>query len=337
MMMSLVSIIITTYNRHKWLKTAIECALNQTYRPIEVIVVDDGSTPPVEQVYGESFPQVRFIFQTNQGPGNARNTALTASQGEFIQFLDDDDWLSPEAIEQKIARFRELPQVDAVYSDLFLADQAGNIQGEYYAAHVRPLPAGDIYQSLVPRNFIPIHAPLFRRSPLVRVGGFPERIGSEDWECLVKIAETSAFAFVDQPLGYYRLHDQNATFNFSRQIQGDACVQKYVSGSCRFSQTEPRFRARVLISYALQQWLYGDPDLSCSFIKMADDLVAHYPHTLLLKTLMLFGRQASQIMMSLLWQLRAQSKRFSSVGYYFLTRPQFRTASDNARTIDHHC
>src|SRR5207244_13022503 len=93
-MSALVSVILTTFNRAHCVGQAIDSALQQTHRDLEVIVVDDGSTDETHQLIKRKYGQlesVKYIFQENMGVGAARNTAIRAAKGEFIAFLDCDD------------------------------------------------------------------------------------------------------------------------------------------------------------------------------------------------------------------------------------------------------
>lgn len=88
------SVVIPTYNRRRMLSEAIDSVMRQTHPAIEIIVVDDGSSDGTADMLARDYPQVRAIFQTNQGPAAARNRGIEASQGELIAFLDSDDvWL----------------------------------------------------------------------------------------------------------------------------------------------------------------------------------------------------------------------------------------------------
>src|SRR5205814_4707411 len=105
-MSALVSVILPTFNRAHCIGQAIDSALQQTYRDLEVIVVDDGSTDETHQLikrkYGD-LESVKYIFQENMGVGAARNTAIRAAKGEFIAFLDSDDIWKPWKIELQLA------------------------------------------------------------------------------------------------------------------------------------------------------------------------------------------------------------------------------------------
>src|SRR5690349_12444252 len=89
----LVSVIIPCYNHGKYLSRAIESVLSQTYRNVEIVVVDDGSADNTKEVT-DTFPHVLYVHQNNQGLSAARNTGINNSKGKYLLFLDADDWLT---------------------------------------------------------------------------------------------------------------------------------------------------------------------------------------------------------------------------------------------------
>lgn len=93
----LVSVIIPSYNHGAYLGEALESIRKQTYNPIETIVVDDGSTDNTKDVV-EQYPEVKYVYTKNQGPSVARNTGIRHSKGEYLVFLDADDYLYKDAI-----------------------------------------------------------------------------------------------------------------------------------------------------------------------------------------------------------------------------------------------
>jgi len=112
----LISCIVPVFNGERYLKEALESIRAQTYRPLELIVADDGSTDGTAAVaagYGE---QVRYLFQPNAGPAAARNLGLTAARGEFVAFLDHDDLWHPEKLARQMARFQARPGLDLCFT-----------------------------------------------------------------------------------------------------------------------------------------------------------------------------------------------------------------------------
>jgi len=111
----LASVIIPVYNGERYLAEAIDSVLAQTYRPVEVIVVDDGSTDGSADV-ARSFATVTYCFQTNQGIGAARNRGIDLSKGSFFGFLDQDDiWVNNNKLLYQLRAFNEAPELDMVF------------------------------------------------------------------------------------------------------------------------------------------------------------------------------------------------------------------------------
>jgi glycosyltransferase involved in cell wall biosynthesis len=106
----LVSIIIPAYNSERYLAETIESVLAQTYRPIEVIVVDDGSMDQSADI-ARSYKEVHYIFQANQGAAVARNKGLAAAQGAFIGILDHDDVCLPNYVDVQVGYLIEHPHI----------------------------------------------------------------------------------------------------------------------------------------------------------------------------------------------------------------------------------
>src|SRR2546427_6476527 len=109
---SLISCIIPAFNGARYLREAVESILAQTYRPIEVIVVDDGSTDNTAEVVRNYRDQVRRVWQPNGGPSAARNQGVSAAQGAFVAFLDQDDVWHPEKLLRQMAQFATRPELD---------------------------------------------------------------------------------------------------------------------------------------------------------------------------------------------------------------------------------
>jgi glycosyltransferase involved in cell wall biosynthesis len=307
----IVSIIIPTYNRPVWLMSAVKSALNQTYSPVEIIVVDDGSSTDEARNLVSKFTGVRYIYQRNQGLGIARNTGLAVSSGDFIQFLDDDDWLSPESISKKIQPLLADPTLGATYSNLYLTDKGGDLKGVYYSNPTQP--CGNIYSTLIHRNFIPIHALMWRKTVLEKVGGFPSRSGMEDWECLIKVAEIAHFEYIDLPLGYYRIHRTSMSFQRKIQIKGLGETCQYIVSSPQFQSLPSSIKSWLLVKYGLRQWLDGDQEIAKKFIKQAADISPQSPNLFLARLLMMGGRPFVRLVFNL-WSWSRTSLPFHNSG-----------------------
>lgn len=181
---NVVSTVITVYNRPRLLVDAIESVLAQTYRPIEIIVIDDGSTDgsgEVARTFAANHPEiVRYIHQANQGPAAASNAGVRIATGEFIQLLDSDDVLMPEKFAMQVAGLREHPECGISYC--YTREYAF---GEVWSGQ----PArrtGETFERLFPalleRRIWPAPSPLYRRSVLDDCGPFLELSLYQDWE-----------------------------------------------------------------------------------------------------------------------------------------------------------
>ena len=116
MSLPLVSVIIPCYNCKRWVREAVESALKQTYPNIEIIVIDDGSTDGSLEVLRAFGPRIKLETGPNRGGNSARNRGFVLSTGEYIQFLDADDYLEPDKIARQV-EFLEETKADVVYGD----------------------------------------------------------------------------------------------------------------------------------------------------------------------------------------------------------------------------
>jgi GT2 family glycosyltransferase len=177
-----VSIVIPCFNREQYIGDAIESCLRQTHAAAEIIVVDDGSTDrSVERIQSHG-PRVTCIQSTNHGPGHARNLGVKAATGAFVQFLDSDDLLAPDAVANELAMFRAFPDSDVVYGRVFVPYDctfaAGYLVPEKLADRVeagRLLPMTAMGEEIgLP---IPTSVPLlYRRRVLIESGGYDESV-----------------------------------------------------------------------------------------------------------------------------------------------------------------
>ena len=181
---SLVSTIIPVYNRPQMLRQAVDSVLAQTYRPIEIIISDDGSTdktPRVAQsLANEYLNVVRFVRNENRGPGPAREAGRQLARGEFIQYLDSDDLLRPYKFEIQVKALRESPECGAAYGWICLHPVDGPPQQRPYKWSGRTLPT--LFPWLLVDRWWNTDAPLFRRSVCDAVGPWSDLRWSQDWE-----------------------------------------------------------------------------------------------------------------------------------------------------------
>jgi glycosyltransferase involved in cell wall biosynthesis len=199
----LVSVVIPSYNSAKTLGRALESVLSQSYRNIEVIVVDDGSTDGSADL-AAAYKRVKVIRQENRGAGPARNNGLQHSSGKYVAFLDADDYWDEKCLATLVAA-AEASAADIVYCGWQNVGMAGG-RGEPFI----PPDYENVEKSEV---FLggcrwPIHAALSRRSAIDDVNGFDERWTScMDYDLWLRMATTHRIKLVPHVLAYYVHHE----------------------------------------------------------------------------------------------------------------------------------
>jgi glycosyltransferase involved in cell wall biosynthesis len=202
----LISVIMPCFNAEKYLHEAIKSVMGQTYTNIELIVVDDGSTDnsmDIVRSYGDS---VIILQQNNKGPYPARNRGLRVSNGEFIAFLDADDYWRADCLEKLHAA---LCNSDAVLA--YCGWQNIGIKGGGGEPYIPPDYESGNKAELFLRHAAPwpIHAALIRKSALEEAGGFSERLFScMDYELWLRIATSRHVERVNEALVFYRHHSK---------------------------------------------------------------------------------------------------------------------------------
>ena len=123
----LVSVVIPSYNYGHFIEDTIRSILAQTYISYEIIVVDDGSTDNTQEILKPYLEKINYVYQNNQGLSAARNHGTSLAKGEFVLFLDADDFLLPHMLEEQIAAFQQNPDLGLVICGWHIVDKTGKI------------------------------------------------------------------------------------------------------------------------------------------------------------------------------------------------------------------
>lgn len=252
---SLASIIINNYNYGRFLKAAIDSALNQTYPNLEVIVVDDGSTDSSSEVITSYGKQIIPIFKENEGQASACNAGFAASKGEVIIFLDADDMLLSTAVEKAVEALQE-PNLVKVHWYQWQVDVAGNKTGKKHPPRI--LSEGDfreetIQKSIAPSILAPTSANAWKRKFIEAVCPLRERgdkHGADGYLC--RLAPLfGRVKLIPEPQGCYRIHGENYRnsdrLSLSQKMQSD--LQR------------DAFMHSILSEYIQQQGIYIEPEI----------------------------------------------------------------------------
>jgi glycosyltransferase involved in cell wall biosynthesis len=200
-----VSVIIPCFNYAEYVETAIESALTTIRAPHEVIVVDDGSTDASPAIIAR-YPGVRSIRQSNAGVAHARNRGLALAAGEFVVFLDADDWLLPGGIDRSVEELQARPDCMWLVARYVLAAEDGTIL-ETSAPATRP---NDTYAELLRLRRFSIGCPdsiLFRRAVFDEVGPWAEDFSAcADYELYLRVARRFPVCCHAHEAAAYRRH-----------------------------------------------------------------------------------------------------------------------------------
>jgi glycosyltransferase involved in cell wall biosynthesis len=217
-MSSLVSIIVPCYRQAQFLAQAVESCLAQTHRPIEIIIVNDGSDDQTEQVARSFGNSVRYIIRDNGGISAARNTGIVHASGSYIKFLDADDHLAPRQIERQVSAISG--HADWIAVSTIRTYHDGN-----------PTRFTDIvphYDAFLPGYLSSpdsaIHAYLFPAGLVRSVNGFDDSVHiAEDWEFFIRLGRFRPRLVRDMEVGgYYRLRADSMSGQRRAMVAGAA-------------------------------------------------------------------------------------------------------------------
>jgi len=194
----LVSIIIPTYNYGRYLSKAVRSCLDQTYGNLEIIVVDDGSVDDTSEIVRGFGDRVVYLFQQNRGVSSARNTGLGRAAGEFIAFLDADDYLMEDSVAVRAEVLKRHPEIGIVFTDTYSCDEKGNV---YHDKRKRSDRASDrFYEDLLLRHLRFQTSAAMIRAPLAKRFTFPDNLSNgEDVVYFSKVFFASRGYFVAKP------------------------------------------------------------------------------------------------------------------------------------------
>jgi glycosyltransferase involved in cell wall biosynthesis len=197
-----ISVIIPVYNGEQFLAGAIQNVFAQQYHPLEVIVVDDGSSDDSAGIAATLGEQIRYTYQPNAGPAAARNTGMALARGKLITFLDVDDLWPPGKLHLQVQHLLQNPALQLVWGYTQIVREPNEDQD------------GDGQRAVPPPSLLPlVGSILFRQTMLPRIGGFdPQLRTSEDVDWLLRVREAAIpLRVIHDVTLLYRLHGASLT------------------------------------------------------------------------------------------------------------------------------
>lgn len=212
----IVSIIIPTYNCAQYIAETITSVLNQSFKDIELIVVDDGSIDSTRDIVASINGPIRLIPQTNAGVCVARNRGISEATGRYICLMDHDDYWFPHKLERQVALLDEQPEIGVVYSSFILWHRdesnglfpsAESFDLNHYADDFIPEFSGWIYHQFLLDCWMLTSTAMFRAEIFEECGAFDEDLPySEDWDLWLRISRRYPFIQLRRPSTLYRQH-----------------------------------------------------------------------------------------------------------------------------------
>ena len=223
-----ISVIIPTYNRSRLIRRCIDSVLHQTFQDFEIIVVDDGSTDNTKEILSAYGNSIRYFFQHNWGPSRARNAGIDQARGDYITFLDSDDFFQKTNLGKKILSLEDKPSMGWTYSDCQYIDENGEYinRGSQRHKYANRKVSGKIFEELLyKRNFIATDTVMIKKSVLEDVGRFDEKICSlEDYDLWLRVSAKYPVHLINEVLVYVTERPNSLSNDFSKWVHGNALI-----------------------------------------------------------------------------------------------------------------
>jgi glycosyltransferase involved in cell wall biosynthesis len=262
----LVSTIINNYNYGRFLREAIDSALNQTYPNLEIIVVDDGSTDDSREIIDSYGDRIIAVLKDNGGQASACNEGFRASKGEVVIFLDADDALLPDTVRRVVTAFQAHPGAVKVQYRQQFVDAYGRPTGELQPPCYQPMPSGDLRQHILKfreHTWPSTSGNAFASSVLRQILPIPEdtyRCDVDHYLCTVSAVFGSIIS-LDEVGSLYRVHGENNWYFASMIDMGHLRKVLLVQAS---SYAEQKRLFRVLYDAEAQEMRLADLYFLCN-------------------------------------------------------------------------
>ena len=213
----LVSAIVPSYNHEAYIEECILSIVNQTYKNIELIVVDDGSTDCSREILERLQKQYGFIlvFQENQGVAKTMNKAIRQyAHGKYITGSASDDFLMLDKVKRQVSYMESDPDCSLVFGKVYMVDNESRIiEGLTVVDPVKDTVKSVQFEELIERNCIPAPSIMYRKDSWERCGGYDENVLIEDWGLWLEFAYAGKIVYLEEYFAFYRWHGSNLTTN----------------------------------------------------------------------------------------------------------------------------
>ncbi|MBA1438790.1 MAG: glycosyltransferase [Epsilonproteobacteria bacterium] len=219
----LVTVVIPAYNHAKYIQEAIDSVIDQTYKNIELIIINDGSSDKThekimekEEACRNRFVKFTYLNRENKGLINTLNEALNLTHGEYFSMLGSDDYYYRNKIEKQIDFFKNNVQYALHYGNVTFVNSKSQIIKN---GKTKSFKSGFVFDKLIYKNFIPLPSVMVKTKIVKEIGGFDTRFFLEDYPLWLKIAKKYKIGFTTDSLTHYRVHNTQASGNILKMIK----------------------------------------------------------------------------------------------------------------------
>jgi len=271
-----VSIIVPTYNREQYISKCVDSVLNQTLKDIELIIIDDGSTDCTEKIIKNyTDKRLKYIKRTNHGIGNSRNYGIDLAKGEFIAFVDSDDYIHPENLEKMYKKALN-DNLDAVVCDYNYFYENGSVKPQKieYFENTSLINNPDL---LLKINLGPCNKLFSRKLFADKKMRFPENIKYEDIPLVSKLLkDANKIGKVNESLSFFLVDNYSETFIVDKRVFDifkslDMVISNFIEEE--FNDTIKKLVICILTNYTIQQRRQIDKSVRNKFIDKAFEYI----------------------------------------------------------------
>lgn len=203
-----VTVALIAYNHEKYIKDALDSIVNQSYKNIQFIVINDYSTDNTNEIILEYQKKYQFDYinnEENKGLCYNLNKAIDLAAGKYIALCASDDYWAEDKIEKQVSFYEKNPDLGFIYGRYHLVDNNNNITG---TDNTKPL-SGNIFDSLLIENTIGAVTVMVKKDVYEKVGKYNPELQIEDYYMWLKITNKFQVAYMNEFLAYYRQHENN--------------------------------------------------------------------------------------------------------------------------------
>jgi glycosyltransferase involved in cell wall biosynthesis len=269
-----VSVVIPAYNQADYLGQAIQSTLDQTYQNWELTVIDDGSTDNTAKIVRRfRDPRISYIYQANKGLPGARNTGIELSSGEYLAFLDSDDYYHAEKLATQVAHLEQHPELGLSYTSRIDVDQEGN------PLWLLRAPLYTSMEDMVLGFPFTINDLLMRREWAIKVGGFSDefKLHSEDRDFYLRLILAGCqFAGIESFLAYRRLYKNRIVGKIAERLE---VMKRVIDKALLAPECPPEAKAlrdvayaKIYLTWAYQEFTQDEIDAAQEYLEEAVSL-----------------------------------------------------------------